>query len=117
MAANTFEIKRFTTEIKAANRKDIKTGCCLEDTDPQPVEKFETLEAAQKELKKEVYKPSCVFYSSALPYYLVTEYMVECYEADEDGEFVCGSDYDSIYQFQFDEETDNIIIKLDKRFE
>lgn len=114
--ANTFEIKKFSAEIKAVNRKEIKTGCCLEDTDPQSVGKFETLEAAQKELKKEEYKPSCVYRSSAVPFYLVTEYMVECYEADEDGEFVCGSDYDSAYNFEFDEETNNVKVELDKRF-
>lgn len=113
---NVFEIKKFSAQIKAKNRKEIKTGCCIEDTEPESVGKFATLEAAQEELKKEKYKPSCVYRSSAVPFYQVTEYMVECYEEDEDGEFVKGSDFDSTYNFMFDTETDTIKVELDTRF-
>ncbi len=112
---DVFEIKKFSAEIKAKNRKEIKTGCCLEDEEPESIEKFATLEAALKELKKEKYKPTCVYMGGAVPFYRVTEYMVECYEENEDGEF-SGSDFDSAYDFAFDTETDTIKIELDKRF-
>lgn len=104
---NTFEIKKFSAEIKSKNRKVIKTGCCLEDIEPESIKKFETLEAALEELKK--YKPSCYNVNG---FYHVEEYMVECYEVDEDGDFVEGSDYYSAYEFIFNEEEDKINIKL-----
>ncbi len=109
-----FEIKKFSAELKKEN--EIKTGCCITDVEPESVVKFATLEAALEELKKEKYKPTCVYMSGAVPFYKVTEYMVECYEADEDGEFVSGSDFYSAYDFAFDTETDTIKIELDKRF-
>lgn len=109
-----FEIKKFSAEIK--NRNEIKTGCCTDDVEPESVVKFATLEAALKELKKEKYKPTCVYMGGAVPFYRVTEYMVECYEENEDGEFVSGSDFDSVYDFAFDAETDEIKIEFDKRF-
>ena len=38
--------------------------------------------------------------------------MVECYEVDDDGDFLEGSDYYSAYEFIFNEEEDKINIKL-----
>lgn len=107
-----YEIKKFKAEFR--DTKSIETGCTIyEDTDPESIEKFATIEEAYKELKKKEYKPTCDRYSN---YYLVTEFVIECYEVDENGDFISGSNFDSVYNFKFDSENDDIIVELDKRF-
>ncbi len=60
--------------------------------------------------KKDIYKPSCVYRAWTVPFYAVEEYAIECYEADEDGDFLIGSDYDWIVDYKFNEEKDGIVI-------
>lgn len=112
MTANTFEIKKFSAEIRTKDKKEIKTFVTLDrDSEPDPIKKFSTFEEAMEELKKPEYKPSCRYYSGwAVPFYMVEEYVIECYEADEDGEFISGSDFDAFWKFKFDSDLDGIKI-------
>lgn len=114
MGKKVYEVKRFIAEIRTKDRNNIKNGCCLEDTDPETIKKFNTIEEAVEELKK--YQPSCRYYSSAVPFYKVEEYAVDIHTEDEDGEFVNGSDYDSVYNYTFNEEDGDIEITQDSRF-
>lgn len=114
MEKTVYEVKRFTAEIGTKDRKNIKNGCCLEDIEPETIKKFDTMKEAVEELKK--YQPSCRYYSSAVPFYKVEEYFVDIHTEDEDGEFVNGSDFDSVYNYTFNEEDGNIEITQDSRF-
>lgn len=105
MSMNAFEVKRFRAEIGKIFEDQIRRGIAIEFcVDPEPIKKFRTLAEAEEELSKSKYAPSVEYmkgYSS--PYYIITEYAIECYEEDEDGEFIEGSDYDlwkrGSYQF------------------
>lgn len=116
MSKEVFEIKKFTAEITTKKRSAIKTGCCLDDAEPESIKNFETLKEALDELKREEYKPSCVYRDYTVPFYFVTEYAVECYKVDDEGEFLDGSDFDSVYNFAFDDEINDIKTELNKRF-
>lgn len=103
-----YELKKFQTEITYKDRKNINDGCCLEDENPESIHKFYDKETALKELDK--YKPELRKLSGGSgSYFLVTEYAVEAYEADEDGEFVDGSVYYT-NEFEWNEEIENIVI-------
>jgi hypothetical protein len=65
----------------------------------------------KKELKK--YRPNC-YYNPYGKFYHVTEYFIDCYEADEDGEFLSGCDYISAYEYKFDNEIDDIVFTEEK---
>lgn len=68
-------------------------GCSIfgDWTDPKTIQEWpiEEVEAAKAELKK--YKCS---YRMRRKYIDVTEYGLEYYDVDEDGDFLIGSDYD-----------------------
>lgn len=91
-----YELKKFTAEIRKSEisgKEELTPGCTLErDTDPESIEKFDNLEEALAELKK---MPTAIarYTSSVVPFWAVEEYAVEAYEADEDGDFLIGSDY------------------------
>ena len=115
MEKTVYEVKRFSAEIGTKDRKNIKNGCCLlEDVEPETIKKFDTMEEAVEELKK--HQPSCRYYSNAVPFYEVEEYVVDIHTEDEDGEFLCGSDFDSVYDYTFNEEYGDIEITQDSRF-
>lgn len=99
MNKKVYEVKKYSAEFSYRDRKNIKTGCCLDlDSDPESIGKFNSIEAAKEKLLE--YKPESQ-YNPYGQYYLVTEYAIEIYTVDEDGEFVCGSDFDMVYEFQF----------------
>nr|DAN94973.1 MAG TPA: hypothetical protein [Caudoviricetes sp.] len=102
-----FEVKEFRAEIKFSKRMSIAAGCALDDPDPVSLGKYSTKEEAMKELKK--HKPDC-YYNSYGKFYHVTEYFIDCYEADEDGEFLSGCDYVSAYEYKYDSELDDIVV-------
>lgn len=82
-----------------------------DDPDPVGLGKYSTREEAMKELKK--YRPNC-YYNPYGKFYHVTEYFIDCYEADEDGEFLSGCDYISAYEYKFDNEIDDIVFTEEK---
>lgn len=59
---------------------------------PPSIAKFETREEALEALKK-MPMASAEYISGTVPFWAVEEYAVEIYEADEDGEFLEGSDF------------------------
>lgn len=87
-----FEITKYTREISYKERNQITEGCTTNQDDlfPEVMESFETLEAAREALK--AYETEVVAFSSACPYYSVTEYCIVENERDEDGEIVDGGD-------------------------
>ncbi len=64
-----------------------------------------------REISKDKYKPTCVPHSYVVRTYYVSEYVVECYEEDEDGDFVCGSDINYVFEYFFDVNKDDIVIE------
>lgn len=104
---NRIELKCFSTEVKRADRKAIKTGIAVDrDTDPESVAIFGTQEEALKELQNEKYKPSCRYYSGpAGGFYIVKEYVVECSEVNEGGEPLEILGFDTGREFYFDDNT------------
>lgn len=106
-----FEVKEFRVEVRLRNRRDIATGCALDDPDPVGLGKYSTREEAMKELKK--YRPNC-YYNPYGKFYHVTEYFIDCYEEDEDGEFLSGCEYISAYEYKFDNEIDDIVFTEEK---
>lgn len=91
-----YELKRFTEEIRRSEisgKEELTPGCTLErDTDPETIKKFDNLEEALAELKK-MPTATARYTSSVVPFWAVEEYAVEAYEANEDGDFLIGSDY------------------------
>lgn len=91
-----YELKRFTAEIRRSEisgKEELTPGCTLErDTDPETIKKFDNLEEALAELKK-MPTATARYTSSVVPFWAVEEYAVEAYEANEDGDFLIGSDY------------------------
>lgn len=89
-------MKRFTAEIRRSEisgKEELTPGCTLErDTDPETIKKFDNLEEALAELKK-MPTATARYTSSVVPFWAVEEYAVEAYEANEDGDFLIGSDY------------------------
>lgn len=91
MKIRKFEVRLSSIEISYKNRKAIKSGVTLEadDQEPEIIKSFDTLEEAQKELKKR--KSSITRLSNhGMTYYLVEEYYIEENYYDEDGEWVEG---------------------------
>lgn len=104
-----FEIKMFSSEVKKGNETDITAGCCLfSDPNPESITIFDSKEEALSELRKEKYRPTCEDMGN---YYLVQEYMIECYYVDDEGDFFSGSDYDSWWMFNI---VDNIFTVFEK---
>lgn len=86
-----YEIVEKSAEIKWKDRKNITTGCAADDPDPKLIEKFDTLQEAQKELKK--YKTSIKEdRGNNGTFYVVKEYSIEENEYDEDGDWISGGD-------------------------
>lgn len=84
-----YDLQEFKSEFK--KKSEIKRGCCIGvDPSPELVQSFDSLEDAKKEIAKEKYRPEIRKMSN---YWLVTEYFVEEYEVDEDGDFLSGSDF------------------------
>ena len=92
---NAYRIIKTSAEIKVnpLRRLDgLKPGCTLDDECPEVVKSFESLDAALDALK--AYEAEIRFFHAAPGLYAsVTEYSVEAYVADEDGNFIEGSDY------------------------
>lgn len=88
-----YEVKKFTKGIK--NRNDIVRGCTLDCEEPESVEKFTDENRAYNKLatmpKSNAYRTRSF---SGIAFYYVTEYAIKIYEADEDGEFLEGSDFE-----------------------
>lgn len=102
-----YEVKKDTREIAYKDRKEIKTLCTLDkmDTDAESLGKFQTKEEAIEECRKHL--PDL---RECPGFFVIEECYVEIYEADENGEFVVGSDYDTPIEYEWDEETENIKI-------
>lgn len=86
-----YELKKYTKEIRV--RKDIIDGCTLDDEYPEIIEKFTDSDEALKRLSEMPKSKAEAFSSCGMTFYMVTEYAVEVYEVDEDGDFVSGSDF------------------------
>lgn len=86
-----YELTKYTKETR--NRKEIVEGCTLDDCNPEIIEKFTDSDEALKRLSEMPKSKAEAFSSCGMTFYMVTEYAVEAYEADEDGDFVSGSDY------------------------
>jgi|GEM_PF-1482116 hypothetical protein len=103
-----FEVMEYKGEFKRAKRMEIKSGCAISlDPTPESLGKFDNLEDAIKELKK--HEPSCYYYEGGKAYEVV-EYLIDCHEEDEDGEFLSGSDFIDAYDYKFNDEIDGIEI-------
>lgn len=102
-----YEVKKDTREIAYKDRKEIKTLCTIEQdwTNPESLGKFQAKEEAIEECRKHM--PYLREYPGL---FVIEECYVEIYEADENGEFVVGSDYDTPIEYEWDEETENIKI-------
>lgn len=86
-----YALKKHTKEIR--NRKDIVEGCTLDDEYPVLIAKFTDKDEALKRLSEQHKSTAESLSSCGMLFYMVTEYAVEVYEADEDGDFVSGSDF------------------------
>lgn len=97
-----FEVQKLTTEIKNVN--DVHPGCALDshNLNPLTIKVFDTIEGAKKELENYSADVEEVESFQGETIYSVTEYVIEIYEADEDGEFVSGSDYE-IQDWKYEE--------------
>lgn len=93
-----YELKKFTAEIK--RREDVRPGCALEDSDPETIAKYDSLEEAKATLSS-MPTATATYRGWAVPFWYVEEYAVEIYEADEDGEFLDGSDYETQDTIEF----------------
>lgn len=91
-----YELKKFTAEIKKSEisgKEELTPGCTIErDTDPETIKKFDNLEDAEAELEK-MPKATARYMRNVVPFWAVEEYAIEAYEANEDGDFLIGSDY------------------------
>ena len=86
-----YELKKHTKEIR--NREDIVEGCTLDDEYPVVIGKFTVKDEALKRLSEQHKSTAESFSNCGMNFYMVTEYAVEAYEVDEDGDFVSGSDF------------------------
>ena len=82
-----FELVAKRVEISYTDRDRIKEGCTMY-SEPDIIERFDTLDEARKELEK--YQTSIRELNNAVPYYSIEEYMIEANEYDEDGEWTSG---------------------------
>lgn len=105
-----YEIKRLEQDFELREGRQIKSLCCVGSEDSAPIVKFYTLEEAREELKK--YKPTAEYVQEygSKAHINVVEYVIEIYEADEDGDFLSGSDFDSIYNYHYDEDAKHLVI-------
>ena len=78
-----YDLKKSTLESRTIH--DIKNGASVFDSDPELIQTFSDLQPALKELEK--YESYVEYYAGGNRFYL-TEYFVEEYEVDEDGEFI-----------------------------
>lgn len=94
MSKATYELNRYSAEIHVRRPEDLDKifeGCTLYDSSPELIQKFDTEAEALDALK--AYSTKVKYYSSSVPYFLVTEYAVceQDVEVDEDGEeYACG---------------------------
>ena len=99
MTANTWRILKLTAQtglIKGGAKKpeNLVKYAIEHDTDPEEIELFRNKQAALKAFEQYKGNDVCeVIQGFAGAFYQVTAYVVEEYEADEDGEFIEGSDY------------------------
>ena len=82
-----YEIMKNSAEFNWKHRKEITTGCTVDDVEPEKIAEFKELEEAEEELKK--YKTEI---SESGGLFSVTEYMIRENEYDEDGEWISGGD-------------------------
>ncbi len=94
MSYNKYDLIEITRETKRIPKRGTLLDVCLDSSDIEPsvICSFLTLDEAQKELSK--YKSKVEYMRGFhVGFYYTTAYAIECYEADEDGEFINGSDY------------------------
>ena len=103
---NKFRILVNTKTFNYKNRKEISLGCTIDEPEPEILETFENEEEALKALEE--YKSYIIKYNNGLLFEVV-EIALESYEADEDGEFLSGSDYRFA---EFNEEAVELLEKL-----
>nr|DAQ89923.1 MAG TPA: hypothetical protein [Caudoviricetes sp.] len=84
-----FELVAKRVEISYTDRDRIKEGCTMY-SEPDIIERFDTLDEARKELEK--YQTSIRELNNAVPYYSIEEYMIEANEYDENGNWTAGGD-------------------------
>ena len=107
MKKEVYEIQKFEVEIPYSKREEIKSGIGLDCIDPVTEKRFDSLDEAKKELAK--YKPSAqILKSGGSKYIFVKEYAVAIFTVDEEDEFVSGTDYDWVEDFQWNEEEQDI---------
>ena len=102
-----YEIMKNSAEFNWKHRKEITTGCTMDDVEPEKIGEFEELEEAEEELKKHKTEIS---ESGGL--FSVTEYMIQENEYDEDGEWISGGDVWAFSKMEIcvvDRETRNLI--------
>lgn len=104
MTTTKYEVKKFSKEFKYEERFDIKTGCCIDDTDPESIGVFDSKEDAMLEASK--HEPTCQYFGK---FFRVEEVGIEIYEVDEDGDFFSGSDYDFPISYEFDDDKNDIV--------
>lgn len=99
MNANSFVLKKFTAQTGlirygASAPKDYISYAIETDTDAEELATFHTEKEAREALKRYDGQGGCIRREGINGgFYEATAYAVECYEADEDGEFIEGSDY------------------------
>lgn len=102
-----YEIMKNSAEFNWKHRKEITTGCTMDDVEPEKIAEFKKLEEAEEELKKHKTEIS---ESGGL--FSVTEYMIQENEYDEDGEWISGGDVWAFSKMEIcvvDRETRNLI--------
>ena len=99
---NKYSVIRNTAEFK--NIKEVFEGCTIkevkEDVSSETIATFDTKEEAQAELAKQPQNEVEYMSGYVRGYYHVTEYLLEIYKADEDGEFLEGSNYETHGEFK-----------------
>lgn len=109
-----YKIFRAIEEIKYSERGNIKSLAFWEqDTEPEEIAAFDTLEEAKKEAEKEIYRPKCNELGGNHPYFEVEEYGIVEIEIDEDGEELSYGDMWSAYEFKYEIMFEDIEIQDD----
>lgn len=110
-----YELKKSTNEIYYKDRYRIKSGCTLEDSEPETIETFLDKEVALEALKN--YKSMIYQTSSAhVNFFEVTEYFVEENTYGEDDEWMESGGVWEFSKFEIflrDDNTDEIIATFD----
>lgn len=90
---NTIFLKHGNALVKAAKFKDYSMGNAIFGVDAVPDILWKWPIEKELEAKAELKKLRCTYEKSG-DFFYIKEFALEYCETDEDGDFICGSDFD-----------------------